>query len=109
MTYDQLTMSLWVQGLCWNILAEKDLDKCDHMLMYMADLIEDAMDFNWQNAKAAHTVLCCELECDSVKWGNTLRIDRIQWAHAQKHSTQGKIGGGHWILRNPGLQISSAR
>ena len=32
------------------------------MISYMADLMEDATDFSWQGAKAAHTVLLCDME-----------------------------------------------
>ena len=28
----------------------------------MADLVEDATDFSWQGAKAAHAVLLCDME-----------------------------------------------
>ena len=34
------------------------------MVSYLSDLMEDATDFSWQEAKAAHTVLLCEME-----WG----------------------------------------
>ena len=88
-TYDQLTMSQWVQGFCRNILDKKDQGKHEHMLMYVADLMEDATGFNWQSTKVVHAVLWCELECGSVKWGDTLRIDRIRLA--QKHSCSAKM------------------
>ena len=65
------------------------------MLMYVADLMEDATGFNWQSTKAMHAVLCCELERGSVKWGDTLRIDRIRWA--QKHSGLAKNGENQGI------------
>ena len=42
----------------------------------MADLMEDANNFSWQRVKAAHAVLCCELETGAVTWEETLRIDR---------------------------------
>ena len=32
------------------------------MLLYLGDLMEDAKDFSWQGAKAAHAVLLCEVE-----------------------------------------------
>ena len=32
------------------------------MLHYLGDLMEDATDFSWANAKAAHAVLLCEME-----------------------------------------------
>ena len=77
-TYDQLTLTQWVQGFCWNILEEKSGKRKDLMVAYLGDLMEDATDFTWQGAKAAHAVLLCEME-------DTDRLDRIRRAHAQKH------------------------
>ena len=57
------------------------------MIMYMSDLMEDTTDFSWQGAKAAHAVLCCELERGTVTWDQTDCRDRIRRAHAQKHKT----------------------
>ena len=87
-TYDQLTLSQWVQGFCKNILDEKDEGKRERMVAYMADLMEDCTDFTWSGAKAAHAVLCCEFERGTVTWDDTAKIDRIRRAHAQKHVRQ---------------------
>ena len=32
------------------------------MLYYLTDIMSDATDFSWQNAKAAHAVLLCDME-----------------------------------------------
>ena len=60
--YDQLTLTQWVQGFCRNILEEKSGKRKDLMVAYLGDLMEDATDFTWQGAKAAHAVLLCEME-----------------------------------------------
>ena len=52
----------------------------------MSDLMEDATDFSWASAKAAHAVLLCETERGTVGWSDTSRIDRIRRPHAQKHN-----------------------
>ena len=44
----------------------------------MSELMEDATDFTWQGAKAAHAVLLCEIERGTVTWEDTHRIDRIR-------------------------------
>ena len=62
MSYDQLTMSQWVQGFCKNILDESNNSVREKMIQYMGELMEDATDFSWQGAKAAHAVLLCEFE-----------------------------------------------
>ena len=85
MSYDQLTMSQWVQGFCKNILDESDSNIREKMIQYMEELMEDATDFSWQGAKAAHAVLLCEFERGGgTNWEDTARIDRIRRAHAQK-------------------------
>ena len=44
-TYDQLTLTQWVQGFCRNILEEKSGKRKDLMVAYLGDLMEDATDF----------------------------------------------------------------
>ena len=61
-SYDQLSLTQWVQGFCRNILEENSSEKKYIMILYMADLMEDATDFLWQGAKAAHAVLLCDME-----------------------------------------------
>ena len=84
-TYDQLSLTQWVQGFCKNILEQKSSDRRDIMVSYLSDLMEDATDFSWQGAKAAHAVLLCEMERGSLQWEDLDRIDRIRRAHAQTH------------------------
>ena len=91
-TYDQLALTQWVQGFCKNILDESCGKKKDIMVSYLSDLMEDATDFSWQGAKAAHAVLLCEMERGSLQWEDMDRIDRIRRAHAQKHVA----GRGSW-------------
>ena len=93
LSYDQLTMSQWVQGFCKNMLEEKDHKIREKMIQYMGELMEDATDFSWQGAKAAHAVLLCEFERGGSNWEDTARIDRIRRAHAQKHSS----GTKSWV------------
>ena len=55
------------------------------MLVHLADLMEDASDFSWANAKAVHTVILCELERGLLDWQDTSWLDRLRRAQAQKH------------------------
>ena len=81
-TYDQLSLTQFIQGFARNMIDEKNNDIRDHMLWYLHDLMEDATDFAWSSAKAAHAVLLCEMERGTVCWSDTNRIDRIRRAHA---------------------------
>ena len=94
-SYDQLSLTQWVQGFCRNILEENSSEKKDIMISYMADLMEDATDFSWQGAKAAHAVLLCDMERGALQWDHTDRIDRICRVHAQKHMGVGH-SKNHW-------------
>ena len=67
----------------------------------MADLMEDATDFSWQGAKAAHAVLMCEMERGTVYWENGDRIDRTRRAHAQKHVSQNRQNWGRQDNKRP--------
>ena len=60
------------------------------MVAYMSDLMEDATDFSWQGAKAAHAVMLCEKERGAITWEDSDHIDRIRRAHAQKHVVSSK-------------------
>ena len=71
------------------------------MVAYLGDLMEDATDFSWQGAKAAHAVLLCEMERGTVTWEDQERIDRIRRAHAQKHISGGRQNWGRSETRKP--------
>ena len=57
-----------MQGFCSNILEQKSVSRQNSMVAYLGDLMEDATDFSWQGAKAAHAVLLCEMERGTVTW-----------------------------------------
>ena len=75
-SYDQLSLTQFVQGFSKNILDESDQEIRGQMIQYLSDLMEDATDFSWASAKASHAVLC-EMERGSLVWKQTDRIDRI--------------------------------
>ena len=45
-SYDQLTLTQWVQGFFRNILEEPSVEHRDAMVAYMGDLMEDTTDFS---------------------------------------------------------------
>ena len=60
--------------------------------------MSDATDFSWQNAKAAHAVLLCDMERGAVSWQETSKIDQIRRVHAQKHSQNPKLWTKNFCL-----------
>ena len=77
-----------------NIFEESDQKCRDRMLAYLGDIMEDATDFGWANAKASHAVMLCEMERGSLTWFDSDRIDRLRRAHAQRHSAPNKQNWG---------------
>ena len=54
----------------------------------MISLMDDVNDFSWISAKASHAVLLCRMEQGEIKsYSDTLAIDRIRRANAQKQVT----------------------
>ena len=89
-TYDQLSLTQFIQGFTRNFLDESDNKTGEQMMWYLNDLTEDVTEVLWASAKAAHSVLLCEKERGTVCWSDTSRIDQITGAHAQKHNHFGK-------------------
>ena len=83
-SYDSLSMSQWVSGFATIIREELDIETRNSMLEYLADLMEDSHDFDWQSAKGAHAVLLCKMEENKINWNDTVKIDRVHRVHAQK-------------------------
>ena len=82
-TFDQMSLTQFVQGFSRNILEEKDGEIRECMIRYLNELMEDATDFSWSNAKAAHAVLLCDMERGIIQWGDTDKIDRIRRAQTK--------------------------
>ena len=88
MSYDNLTWCQWVSGFAMIVREEKNLQIKNSMLNYLNEIMEDANDFSWQSAKASHVVLLCRMEEGKVDWLDTVKIDRIRRAYAQRAPPQ---------------------
>ena len=86
-TYDDLNITQWVSGFVRCIQEEKSKAIKSCMLDYLGNIMEDASDFSWESAKAAHAILLINMEADRLNWAETDKIDRIHRAHAQRHIT----------------------
>ena len=87
-SYDNLTWCQWVSGFAMIAREETNLQIKNSMLDYLSEIMEDANDFSWQSAKASHVVLLCRMEEGKVDWADTVKIDRIRRAHAQRAPPQ---------------------
>ena len=86
-SYDDLTMAQWVSGFVRGVQEEKSVAAKSSMLDYLGNLMEDASDFSWESAKAAHAIVLTNMEADRLNWTETEKLDRIRRAHAQRHVT----------------------
>ena len=93
LTYDQMSLKEFVQGFTKNILEQKDEKTRESMVRYLSELMEDATDFSWSNAKVEHAVLLCDMERGILNWGYTEKIDRIRLADAKKHQNSKQSWG----------------
>ena len=57
------------------IQEEKSEQSQSAMLDYLGNLMEDALDFSWDSAKACHAILLTNMETDRVSWVKTDKVD----------------------------------
>ena len=82
--YDDLNIFQWVAGYAGIIRDEIDIDTKHNMIDHLIDLMEDANDFSWSGAKAAHCVVLTRLENCKIEWEDTSKLERIRRQHAQR-------------------------
>ena len=80
-TYDQLCPTRWMAGCLKGAMDLPQPDR-DSNLNYLINLLEDASDFSFENAKACHAVVLTTMEHDKLCWQDTCRLRR---QHAQQH------------------------
>ena len=83
-SYDALNWCQWISGFATIAREETNLDVKNAMLEYLSEIMEDANDFSWQAAKVSHAVVLCRMVEGKVEWHETLKLDRIRRAHAQR-------------------------
>ena len=91
-------MMILQSGFVTCIQEEKSAGNRDLMLDYLGKLMENASDFSWDSAKAAHTILFTNME-DRVTWSETKKIDRLHRAHAQRHISQNQSSATHTFAK----------
>ena len=92
-TYDQLQPTQWMSG-CLQAAMDLPQPDRDHNLHYLINLLNDASDFSFDNAKACHAVVLTSMEHDKVAWQETDKLDRFRRQHAQQHPAPQTSGPG---------------
>ena len=91
-TYEDLSIAEFAYGFVSSILDGHDAPETrDNMLMHFRDLMQDAMDYPWQNVRNFHGVLLNQFEMDRLNWDNTDGIAKLRRTYPHRpnvHSTQ---------------------
>ena len=98
-SYNDLTITQWVSGFVRCMQEERSEHNKTCMLDYLGNIMEDASDFSWDSAKACHAVVLTNMEADRLNWADTDKIDRIQRAHAQRHTSGAQTSGTRSIAK----------
>ena len=75
---DDLNITQWVSGFVRCIQEEKSEAHRACMLDYLGNIMEDASNFSWESAKAAHAILLTNMEADRLNWSETDKIDHVR-------------------------------
>ena len=93
-SYEDINVFQWVQGFSCCILEENDVQSRNHMLQYQANLMQDALELNWNTAKRAHAAVLTEIERGHVTWSDQVGIDRIRQRFTQR-ALKSQSSNGH--------------
>ena len=83
-SYEDINIFQWVQGFSRCILEEEEPQNRAHMLQYQANLMQDALELNWNTAKRAHAAVLTEMERGHVTWADQMGVDRIRQRFTQR-------------------------
>ena len=83
-TYDELSQMQFTQGFIGCILEETDVNIRQKMLEYFPQLIQDAQETNWFNAKSAHKVLLIEMERGKISWKDVRLVNQMRVRYTQR-------------------------
>ena len=103
-TFDELDPTKFMAGCIKGALDLPEPDRTSN-LKYLANLLEDASDFNFDNAKACHAVVLTTMEQDQLSWQDTHDLDRFRRQHTQKHDNpvrQASSNSQKKVDSNPG-------
>ena len=59
------------------------------MFNILGDMMADAMDYSWQNARNFYAVAACFVEMERLEWTDAEGIAKLRRQYAQKHSPPG--------------------
>ena len=82
--YNDLSVQEFVYGFCCQVLEEGNDWRTK--VQHLKDLMQDASDYNWENARNFHGIVLNQIERKRLTWANTEEIANLRRRYAQTHS-----------------------
>ena len=77
-SYDQLDECSWMLGFLRQYHVQKDASVQKNMLLYLVELLQDAVDFGWNSAKGAHFVLVNSMVDGLIQWKDLEGVQKLR-------------------------------
>ena len=83
-TYDEMSLEQWVQGMIFCILEQSDSKSKENMLMYLAFLMQDAIELSAHTARRAHAAVLQEMERGKLTWLEPELVEKVKVRNTQR-------------------------
>ena len=86
-------------GISHFVIEEADPRVRIHMLQYQGNLMQDALELNWNTTNRAHAAVLTETERGHVSWSHQVGSDRIHLKLRQPLMQRSKLKSGSALTR----------
>ena len=83
--YDELTPLQWCCGFIRTILKTSFHATRHNMLVYVSELLQNALDLVWHTARGSYKVLMTEIEAQTLDWDYLEGVQGIRRQYAQRN------------------------
>ena len=79
-----MSLDQWVQGMIFCILEQNDAKSRENMLMYLAFLMQDAIELSAHTARRTHAAVPQEMERGKLTWLEPELVEKVQIRNTQR-------------------------